>query len=208
MLWKNICHKNTYICSWVGGYWRITPVSTHRVNSARPGRNGRHSADDIFRYIFVNEKVCILIENSLKFIPINNNPALGSDNGLAPNRRQAIFWIIADPIHWRIYAALGGDECINVVIHWHWGNTLINTIMMTSSNGNIFRDTDPLCGKLICHRWIPRTQASDAELWCFLWSTPFTGEFPAQTASNVEMLPLYDVIMRVWLIHIFPNVVV
>ena len=22
------------------------------------------------------------------------------------------------------------------------------------------------------HRWIPRTNASDAELWCFLWSTP------------------------------------
>ena len=22
------------------------------------------------------------------------------------------------------------------------------------------------------HRWIPRTKASDAELWCFLWSAP------------------------------------
>ena len=28
-------------------------------------------------------------------------------NGLAPNRRQAIIWTNADPIHWRIYAALG-----------------------------------------------------------------------------------------------------
>ena len=24
--------------------------------------------------------------------------------------RQAIIWTNADPIHWRIYAALGGDE--------------------------------------------------------------------------------------------------
>ena len=24
--------------------------------------------------------------------------------------RQAIIWTHADPIHWRIYAALGGDE--------------------------------------------------------------------------------------------------
>ena len=39
--------------------------------------------------------------------------------------------------------------------------------MMTSSNGNIFRVTGPLCGELIGHRWIPRTKASDAELWCF-----------------------------------------
>ena len=27
-----------------------------------------------------------------------------------PNRRQAIIWTNADPIHWRIYAALGVDE--------------------------------------------------------------------------------------------------
>ena len=37
-------------------------------------------------------------------------PSIGLDNGLAPNRHQAIIWTNADPIHWRIYAALGGDE--------------------------------------------------------------------------------------------------
>ena len=42
--------------------------------------------------------------------------------------------------------------------------------MMTSSNGNIFRVTGPLCGEFTGHRWIPRTKAIDAELWCFLWS--------------------------------------
>ena len=29
---------------------------------------------------------------------------------------------------------------------------------MTSSNGNIFRVTGPLCGELTGHRWIPHTQ--------------------------------------------------
>ena len=43
-------------------------------------------------------------------------------------------------------------------------------IMMTSANGNIFRVTGPLCGEFTGHRWIPRTKASDAEPWCFLWS--------------------------------------
>ena len=38
-------------------------------------------------------------------------------------------------------------------------------IMMTSSNGNIFRVTGPL-GEFTGHRWIPRTKASDADL-CF-----------------------------------------
>ena len=54
---------------------------------------------------FMNEKFCISIQISLKFVPkdpIDNNPAL------APNRRQAIIWTNADRIHWRIYAALGG----------------------------------------------------------------------------------------------------
>ena len=38
--------------------------------------------------------------------------SIGSGDGLAPNRRQAIIWTNADPVRWRIYAALGGDELI------------------------------------------------------------------------------------------------
>ena len=44
--------------------------------------------------------------------------------------------------------------------------------MMTSSNGNIFRVTGPLCGEFTGHRWILRTKASDAKLWSFLWFVP------------------------------------
>ena len=40
--------------------------------------------------------------------------------------------------------------------------------MMTSSNGNIFRVTGQLCGEFTGPRWIPRTKASDAELWWFI----------------------------------------
>ena len=43
-------------------------------------------------------------------------------------------------------------------------------LMMTSSNGSIFRVTGHLCGESTGPRCIPRTKASDAELWCFLWS--------------------------------------
>ena len=37
---------------------------------------------------------------------------------------------------------------------------------------NIFRVTGPLCGEFTGHRWIPCTNASDAELWCSVWSAP------------------------------------
>ena len=46
----------------------------------------------------------------------------------------------------------------------------IKPTMMTSSNGNIFRVTGHLCGEFTGLRWIPYTKASDADLWCFLWS--------------------------------------
>ena len=44
------------------------------------------------------------------------------------------------------------------------------THMMTSWNGSIFRVTGHLCGEFTGPRWIPHTQASDAELWCLLWA--------------------------------------
>ena len=49
------------------------------INSSPPGGNGRDFADGILRFIFVNDKFCILIKISLKFVPkvpIGNNPAL------------------------------------------------------------------------------------------------------------------------------------
>ena len=35
-----------------------------------------------------------------------------------------------------------------------------------------FRVTGPLCGEFTGQRWIPLTKASDADLWCFLWTAP------------------------------------
>ena len=49
------------------------------VNTLRQRQNGRHFADNIFKCIFLNEKIRILMKISLKFVPevrINNIPAL------------------------------------------------------------------------------------------------------------------------------------
>ena len=61
---------------------------------------------------------------------------------------------------------------LNSVRCWYYWNTDTEStmIIMTSSNGNIFRVTGPFCGEFTGHRWIPLTKASDAELWCFLLS--------------------------------------
>ena len=52
--------------------------------------------------------------------PINNS-SIGSDNGLAPFRRQSIIWTSGDPVRWCIYAALGGDELMcKYITYWEW----------------------------------------------------------------------------------------
>ena len=68
--------------------WYLKSVMTYFQNPCSPGeselthwgrRNGRHFADDIVKYIFLNENAWILIEISLKFVskgPVNNIPAL------------------------------------------------------------------------------------------------------------------------------------
>ena len=99
-------------------------------------------------------------------------PSISLDNGLAPKRRHAIVCTNADPIHWRIYAELGRDQLISKITQTRHAFFLIDIAldaMMTSSNGNSVRVTGPLGAKFTGHWWIPLTEASDAELWCFLW---------------------------------------
>ena len=45
---------------------------TYNFKSSTPGQNGRHSADNIFKWIFVNEKFCISIHILLKFVPLGS----------------------------------------------------------------------------------------------------------------------------------------
>ena len=71
---------------------------------------------------------------------------------------------------------------------------------MTSSNGNIFCVTGLLCGEFTGPQWIPRSEASDADLWCFLWSAPWISSW----VNNRDAGGLrrhrghYDVIVMPW----------
>ena len=69
-------------------------------------------------------------------------------------------------------------QCILIFWDFLWYMLLrvtsltVGQSMMTSSNGNIFRVSGHLCGEFTSPRWIPHTKASDAELWCLLWTAP------------------------------------
>ena len=152
--------------------------------STPPGQNGRHFADDIFRCIFVTEKFRILIDISLKFVPKGLVDSL--DNCLAPNRRQAIIWTNVDSIHWRIYAALGGDELceahpwidIYIVTHSLWLNYLIQPQRSGSTLDQIMAwcmlGGKPLPEPIWCRLQNGATwcsfQCVDINLWLFLFA--------------------------------------
>ena len=75
--------------------------------------------------------------------------------------------------HWSRLRSCVVSAVIWSAMKWWWPNMYcvitLGLHMMTSSKGNSFRVTGPLCPEFTGHRWIPRTKASDAELWCFLW---------------------------------------
>ena len=93
------------------------------------------------------------------------------------------------PINWAISAAkiiANADIFLRVVKY-----------MMASSNGNIFRVTGHLCGEFTGHRWIPCTKASNAELWCFLWSAPWINGWAnnREAGDLIRHRTRYDVIV-------------
>ena len=74
--------------------------------------------------------------------------------------------------------------------------------MMTSSNGNISRVTGHLCGEFTGQQWIRRTKASDAELWCFLWSVQLSKQFCGEAGDLRRNRAYYDVTV---MLKLFPT---
>ena len=121
--WQRLCIETfEYEYSKPYSIWEIWTTCSNNFgdncfNMLRPRQNGCHSPDDILKWMFLNENVQILIEISLKFVPrgqYQQYSSIGSDNGLAPTRQQAIIWTNADRVHWHVYASLRGDDFENI----------------------------------------------------------------------------------------------
>ena len=67
-----------------------------------------------------------------------------------------------------------------------------------------FPVTDPLYGEFTGRRWIPRTKASDVELWCFLWkSLGWLFEEPSRPLWRHCYLPHnYKLAFTLYAVHI------
>ena len=123
--WKN--HRTPYITVVITS---ITTSSTssssslYRGHLTHWGRDKMAGTSDIFKCIFFHETdKCWLSFHWSLFRRVNQNySSIGSDNGLAQNRRQAIIWTNVDTVHRRIYAASEGYEVIIIFLTTSYAN--------------------------------------------------------------------------------------
>ena len=97
-------------------------------------------------------------------------------NSILGGQRAVSYWIyIAKNIARHISLSKPKQWLMNNILYYFltlkWQRSS-RSVMMTSSNGNIFRVTGPLWGEFTGQRWVPLTKANGAELWCFIWSAP------------------------------------
>ena len=74
-----LTHYLPYTFTTIAANTRNRGISSNAVNTLRPRQNGRHFADDIFKWILLNENVWIPSKISLNFVlqgTINNIPPL------------------------------------------------------------------------------------------------------------------------------------
>ena len=173
-------------------------LTNNGFNTLRPRQNGRRFADDTFKRIFFNKNVRISIKISLKFVPkgpINNIPALvqimawrrPGDEPLSEammvsllthicvTRSQWVKWSWYRMVQVDIVVADGlATQRVGPEIATTWSSALLPLWKSTKHDDVIkwkhFPRYWPFVRGIHWSRWIPLTKASDAELWCFLWS--------------------------------------
>ena len=88
----------------------------------------------------------------------------------------------------RNFSASFRDQFCNFTLTWSMQWTWHDDVIKREH----FHVTGPLWGESTCHRWIPLTKASDADIWCFLWSAPI------QTVEQIiETLVIWDAIVLI-----------
>ena len=98
--------------------------------------------------------------------------SIGSGNGLALNRRQAITWTNANPFHRRIYAALGGDRVNGY--HQGWSQAAVRFLATSAISWKaaippqlcIRRHNCPIDYCLVSYKGIPSDPTHKPHIMC------------------------------------------
>ena len=104
------------------------------------------------------DEACSIIEDDLPIENVSGDP-----------------WQLSTTLTaWNYLCTFGASShwLLSIVIGYVTLTAITRTnILIPSHHDDVIRSKH-LCGEFTGYRWIPHTKASDAELWCFLWSAP------------------------------------
>ena len=169
--------------NYLNQYWHRLPthICVIRPQWVKPVvvylfRNPNQNATIFMRENVFQDVYCKMSEVSCSGINMSNR---NNDNCMRARTARVEFF----PAQWERINRPVRHFCFNHASAWWWiTNTRsrllpkvdrkltspgVGVTVITSSNGNIYRVTGPLCGEFTGHRWFPLAKASDAELWCF-----------------------------------------
>ena len=178
-------------------YVHICIVYTWNASCARATAFIFDTRTDILVEVFETENVLtpVGLESIIVYMPnAQTNWAIGARHFLFHVLEHWLWW------HWYNIFVCNVNTWIGLSLKACLLHHILNVItercrggnMMTSSNGNIFRVTGPLLEESTGDRWVLLTEASDAELWCFLWSAP-----EQTVAQSIEALVIWDTIVLI-----------
>ena len=116
---ENPCYQNLDVTYIVLPWWHrhinnyYNKQECCNLNTLRPGQDGHHFGRWHFQVHFLERKVLNFKSNFTAICYLGSNWPYGSidsNNGLAPNRWQAIIWSNVDMLYLCIYASLSLNE--------------------------------------------------------------------------------------------------
>ena len=117
------CYRWLFVITiyWPGYFFLFLPlyilVNPRRAgfifNTLGPRKDGRHFCKLHFKCIFVKLHGSVFLWVQLQY------PSVGSGNGFAPIRRQAIIYTNDGLVYWSIYVSLGLSELRKVTTYAH-----------------------------------------------------------------------------------------
>ena len=163
----------------------LLPMCWYTVlNTLRPRQNGHDFADDIFKWVFLNENVWIAIKISLNFVPkgqINNIPALVQImDWRRPMMDKLPTHICATRPHW-VKSAFNKHVWSVVIVcvnHYYRVTSVLLKASQSTRNWHVFNSLISLRAKI--------TSKLSALVALCEGNHPKTGDFPLRRVNNAE----------------------
>ena len=134
----------------------------------------------------MNEKFCILLQISLKFVPkgpVDSKPVLVGEMAGHPTGKKPL----SEPVYWWMYATLGENE----LIHWI-PNKIVHILHTTFLQGSKF------CLIFVLHNW--HLMINEVMVWCWLGNEPLAEPMMSLVTAQTILRPINNSLVTITMV--------